>query len=104
MKSGYRVSMYFNPLLNNEGSSMVSRSVIKYDSSRVFYNNENNRFIWNSGEYGVCSCDFDAAEFVFDCKNSQLPLIEDKKSCVPPLVKLGSKAEVIKRWRLRHEI
>ena len=104
MKSSYRVSMYFNPLLNDEGASIVCRSVIKYDSSKVLYNNENNRFIWNTGEYRVCSCTFDVAEFVFDCKNSRIPLIADKKGCVLPLVKLGSKAEVRKRLRLRHAI
>lgn len=96
MKSNYRVSMYFDPLLNNEGSSMVDRSPLHYNGGY--------KLIWYINEHGTCSCNFDAAEFVFDCRSSRIPLIEDKKSCIPPLSKLGSKREVMKRWRLRHEI
>lgn len=83
---------------------MVNRSPIVYDNSLIFYNNNDNRLICNKREDCVVSCNFDAAEFIFDCKYSQLPLIEYKKSWIPPIEKLGSEKEVKKRWRLRHEI
>lgn len=95
MKSNYRVSMYFNPLLINEGASMVDRAPLYYNGGY--------KLICYMGEYGTLSCNFDAAEFVFDCKNSRIPLIEYKKSCIPPLAKLGSEGEVAKRWELRHK-
>ena len=104
MKSRYRVSLYFNPLLNDEGASMVDRSPIVYDNSLMFYNNNDNRLTCNIIEYETLSCRFEAAEFIFDCKNSQIPLIEYKRSCIPPIKKLGSEKEIMKRFILRHEI
>lgn len=95
MKSSYRVSLYYNPIFNNEGASMVVRTPLHYNGGY--------KLTRNLDEHGVCSCNFDAAEFVFDCRDSRIPLIEYKKSCIPPLTKLGNKAEVMKRWRLRYK-
>ena len=81
MKSNYRVSLYFNPLLNDEGTSMLKRAPFKYSENNI---------TWDGHYYSVVSCKYEATEFIWECKNSRLPLIEDKKSIIPPITLLGS--------------
>lgn len=88
MKSNYRVSLYFNPLLNDEGASMLNRAPFKYSENNITCN-----LTWDSHHYGVVSCKYEAAEFIWECKDSKLPLIEDKRSIIPPIVKLRRRHE-----------
>ena len=92
MKSPYRVALYFNPWLNDEGASMVDRAPMRYIGG--------SKLNCNVRDCEVVLCPFDAAEFIFDCKNTQLPLIEYKKSSIPPTTELNNSKE-IRRWKFK---